>query len=215
MEDRVYSYHTFILPFILDNNRLDARAVNALIKCFDENTMWINSDISDEFRIAENERIRSKDDEYLFYQEYHYFHPYVRKALYGFGDGIVHLYTLKPDIVKNRAHYYIREGGDEYDLLLSSMQIRIFNSEVGLFIMEGENRGLQRDGKARPGRGRRRHRPRGQGTQGDTYPRTYSRQHRPARRRGKGPHLRRHRSGTRKDIHVRRTAGYGRVYQKP
>ena len=59
MEDRVYSYHTFILPFILDNNRLDARAVNALIKCFDENTMWINSDISDEFRIAENERIRS------------------------------------------------------------------------------------------------------------------------------------------------------------
>lgn len=149
MEDRVYSYHTFILPFILDNNRLDARAVNALIKCFDENTMWINSDISDEFRIAENERIRSKDDEYLFYQEYHYFHPYVRKALYGFGDGIVHLYTLKPEIVKNRAHYYIRKGGDEYDLLLSSMQIRIFNSEVGLFIMEGENRGLQRDGVRR------------------------------------------------------------------
>ena len=34
MEDGVYSYHTFILPFILNNNRLDARAVNALIKCF-------------------------------------------------------------------------------------------------------------------------------------------------------------------------------------
>ena len=58
---------------------------------------------------------------------------------------------MKPEIVKNKAHYCIRKGGDEYDLLLSSMQIRIFNSEVGLFIMEGENRGLQRDGKAHPG----------------------------------------------------------------
>ncbi|MCR5264718.1 MAG: hypothetical protein K6D94_12645, partial [Clostridiales bacterium] len=72
--------------------------------------------------------------------------PYMRKALYGFGDGIVHLYTLKPEIVKNKAHYYIRKGDDEYDLLLNSMQIRIFNSEVGLFIMEAENHGLQRDG---------------------------------------------------------------------
>ena len=143
MENTVYSYHTFIMPFILDNNRLDAQAVNTLIDCFDKNTMWINSDIRDEFRMAENDLIQSKRDEYLFYQEYKYFHPYVRKALYGFGDGIVHLYTLKPDIVKNKAHYYIRKGEDEYDLLLNSMQIRIFNSEVGLFIIEAENHGLQ------------------------------------------------------------------------
>ena len=149
MEDKVYSYHTFILPFILDNNRLDPRAVDALISCFDKNSAWLSCDMKNEYRMEASEHERSKSEEYLFYQEYQYFHPYVRKARYGFGDGVVRNYTLRPDIVKNKAHYYIRKGGDEYDLLLNSVQVRIFNSEVVLFVIEGENHGLQRDGSTR------------------------------------------------------------------
>ena len=147
MEEKVYSYHTFILPFVWEGSRLGTQTMKELVKCFESNPFWMNTDLPDEFHAERGERIRSRQEAVEFYKEYQYFHPFVRRALYGFADNIVHSYTFMPDDVRNKAHYYIKKGDNEYDLVVNAVRVRIYNTAVGLFILECENRGIQRNGR--------------------------------------------------------------------
>ena len=155
----IYSYHTFLFPFIWEgrgNKNVSTEDFKAL---FDQNPNWENINMTDEFRIKSNPEIRSNEDAFLFYKEYQYFHPYARKAIYGFEDSIVFNYAFRPQDVRNKAHYYITKTmklpeitGNSYreitfDLLINSIKLKIYNTGIAIFILEGENHGLTKDGE--------------------------------------------------------------------
>ncbi len=155
----IYSYHTFLFPFIWEGRGKKTISTEEFKALFDQNPNWESINMTDEFRIKSNPEIRSNEDAFLFYKEYQYFHPYARKAIYGFEDGIVFNYAFRPQDVRNKAHYYItktmklpeitRNNYEEitFDLLINSIKLKIYNTGIAIFILEGENHGLTKDGK--------------------------------------------------------------------
>lgn len=151
----IYSYHTFIFPLIWEGRGKQRIPLAKILSIFDNNVNWVKTDMSDEHHITSNPELISKDDELLFYKEYQYFHPYARKAIYGFDKDIVSNYSFRPDIIRNNAHYYIEKNDGKvrkkYDLILNAIKLSIYNTGVALFILECENHGegsiLDNDGK--------------------------------------------------------------------
>ena len=155
----IYSYHTFLFPFIWEGRGKKILSTKDFKALFDQNPNWENINMTDEYRIKSNPKIRNDADAFLFYKEYQYFHPYARKAIYGFEDGIVFNYAFRPQDVRNKAHYYITKTmklpeitGNSYreitfDLLINSIQLKIYNTGIAIFILEGENHGLTKDGE--------------------------------------------------------------------
>ena len=139
-----YSYHTFILPFIWHGKK---DSYNRFVKYFDDNEFWSCSDMKNASDINSNSMISTKEDRILLYKEYQYFHPFARKAIYGFGEGIVHNYEFLHEKVYEKAHYYIQKCGRTYDLLINTIRLKIFNTGVALFIIETMNYGYDKDGK--------------------------------------------------------------------
>ncbi len=141
----VYSYHTFIFPFIWEGRGKQRIPFSKILSIFDNNVNWVKTDMSDEHHISSSPQLKDKNDELLFYKEYQYFHPYARKAIYGFDKDIVSNYSFCPDIIRNKAHYYIEKsdgkGWRKYDLLLNAIKLSIYNTGVALFILECENHG--------------------------------------------------------------------------
>ncbi len=155
----IYSYHTFLFPFIWEGRGKKNVFAKEFKEVFDRNPNWECINMTDEFRITSNPEIKSDEDAFLFYKEYQYFHPYARKAIYGFEGDIVFNYAFRPQDVRNKAHYYITKSmklpeitGDTYkeitfDLLVNSIQLKIYNTGIAIFILEGENHGLTKDGE--------------------------------------------------------------------
>lgn len=141
----VYSYHTFLFPFVWEGRGKHSVPLDEFLKLFENNVNWENVDIPDEHHITPNPQILDMDDALLFYKEYQYFHPYARKALYGFTEDIVTNYSFRPKDIRNLAHYYItrtdRKGSRKYDLLVNGIKLKIFNTGVAIFILECENHG--------------------------------------------------------------------------
>lgn len=147
----IYSYHTFIFPFIWEGRGKHRVPLSEILSIFDNNVNWVKTNMIDEHHIASNPQFEGMDDvnrknaELLFYKEYQYFHPYARKAIYGFEKDIVTNYTFRPDMIRNKAHYYIDKCDGEswrrYDLLLNAIKLSIYNTGVALFILECENHG--------------------------------------------------------------------------
>lgn len=139
-----YSYHTFILPFIWHGKK---DSYNRFVKYFDDNEFWSCSDMKKASDINSNSMISTKEDRILLYKEYQYFHPFARRAIYGFGEGIVHNYEFLHNEVHEKAHYYIEKNGRTYDLLINALRLKIYNTGVALFIIETTNYGVDKDGK--------------------------------------------------------------------
>lgn len=138
----VYSYHTFILPFVWEGLPDSKLTMDEFSLIFKNNANWVCSDIKDELSFSSAADILSKSDALTFYKEYQYFHPYVRKALYGYDENIVTNYTFMPGKVRNNSHYYIEKDGAKYDLLINGIKLKIFNTGIALFILECENHGF-------------------------------------------------------------------------
>lgn len=139
----VYSYHTFILPFVWEGTQAHRHTMEEFAGCFRENPNWVCTDMPDEYDIRP---LGDNKDVMLLYKEYQYFHPFVRKAIYGFGENIVANFSFMPDKMPVKGHYYITKGNRTYDLILSGVKLKIFNTGIALFIMECENRGVDADG---------------------------------------------------------------------
>ena len=84
----VCSYHTFILPVILSGTGKAIHSFDQITKCFDRNPYWKKSDPKDKNSFPDGEDFRS------FYNEYQYFYPQVRNALYG-NDGSIVIYRRR------------------------------------------------------------------------------------------------------------------------
>lgn len=137
----IYSYHTFILPFVWKDSCNDARTFEKFTQLFANNPYWKCYDPEDENSFSHIE------DEQSYYAEYQYFYPQVRSALYGFGENVVRTFHFAHNKVQNQAHYYISKNDRTYDLLLNSIQLKIYNTGIALFVLEGENHGTDKDGK--------------------------------------------------------------------
>lgn len=135
----VYSYHTFILPFIWNVEGISSRDINTFPKCFDRNPNWISTNLSEAHRIEDNGNIISDEDARLLYAEYQYFNPAARNAVYGFDSGIVRNYCFNPKLVRNKGRYIIEKKGVKYVLSVNALRLKIYNTGVALFIMECEN----------------------------------------------------------------------------
>lgn len=142
----VYSYHTFLFPFIWEGRGRHSVPLEKFLEIFENNVNWENVDMPDEHHITSNPQILDMDDALLFYKEYQYFHPYARKALYGFAEDIVTNYAFRPKDIRNLAHYYITKtdgkSSRRYDLLVNGIKLKIYNTGVALFILECENHGV-------------------------------------------------------------------------
>ena len=137
----VYSYHTFILPVVWKEYDDFSKTFSDFIDIFAKNPCW------DCYDPIEENSFSKIDDAVSYYNEYQYFYPQIRSALYGTGDNIVKTYTFAYDKVHNKAHYYISKKGKTYDLSVNSICVKIYNTGIALFIMECENYGIDKDGK--------------------------------------------------------------------
>ncbi|MBE6686186.1 MAG: hypothetical protein E7591_03045 [Ruminococcaceae bacterium] len=135
----IYSYHTFILPFIWNVEGISSRDVNAFPKCFENNPNWISTNLEEAHRIGDNGNIISDEDASLLYAEYQYFNPAARNAIYGFDSEIVHNYCFNPKFVRNKGRYIIEKKGIKYVLMVNAIRLKIYNTGVALFILECEN----------------------------------------------------------------------------
>lgn len=137
-----YSAHTFVLAFVWKGSSKHTSSLNAFSRIFDENPFWTQIILPDENSFSEEQG----HDVNLFYNEYQYFYPQVRSAIYGY-SGIVKNYIFAQDKVHNQAHYYIEKKGKTYDLLINQLRLRLYNTGVGLLCLECENHGTTADGK--------------------------------------------------------------------
>ncbi len=140
--DTIYSYHTFILPFVWKDSSNKAKSFNDFTALFEKNAYWTCYDPKDENEFG------TFDDPFAYYNEYQYFYPQVRSALYGFDESIVKTYHFAHSEVHNKAHYYIEKKtlNKAYDLIINSIQLKIYNTGIALFVMECENHGTDKNG---------------------------------------------------------------------
>lgn len=136
----VYSYHTFVLPFTWESKLNEKKNYDLIVRNFDDNEFWINYDPKNEMNIAAEDEFVYANEEELYYSEYQYFRSYARPAIYGYGKDVVHNYAFSPEKVRNKARYHIYKNGFHYILFVNAIRLKIFNTGVGLFIMECENK---------------------------------------------------------------------------
>lgn len=141
---KVYSYHTFILPFTWNMYGVTSdKEYEALKRVFEDNPQWENTNLKDANDISSNLEIGSLDEALGYYKQYQYYYPYVRKSFLGYEDGICSNYLLKG--ARNKGTYQIIKDDKHYVLNINAIRVRLVNTGVGLFIMECENHG--KDGK--------------------------------------------------------------------
>lgn len=148
---KVYSYHTFVLPFVWESSGL---TMKEFVKIFESNPNWQDANLNDEFNMPDLSQRHDGMSELMFYKEYQYFHPYVRRAIYGTEPSLVRNFSFMPVSLNNKGRYYIEKTkhvGDEnvtrrYMLSLNGIKLKIFNTGIALFIVECENLGVDADG---------------------------------------------------------------------
>jgi Mg2+ and Co2+ transporter CorA len=134
-EKHVYSYHTFIFPFIWNADENPKKNYDKFVNCFEKNKKyWADENWKDSVTFPDD----MKEYKNVFYKEYQYFHPYVRKSIYGYDGNIVRNFRFKPANEK-KTEYIIKKGTEEYTLDIASIQLKIYNTGVALFIMQCKN----------------------------------------------------------------------------
>lgn len=151
-----YSYHTFILPFIwehstnaTDSQRGDRPELQyaAMLAKFRSCDDWAEMYVFKGGLVQVSGGINNE----AFYNEYKYFHPHVCESIYGYlnddnlrCDNIVTSFTLMPGGKKLQGSYVIRKKNDygtsEYKLQVESIDVKIYNTGVGLYILRCTNK---------------------------------------------------------------------------
>ena len=148
MKNEIYSYHTFLFPFIWEVGDVTVDEISQIREYFSANKYWKTSeDIS-----AENKSLTKKEwiEKYANYQ---YFHPAFRKAVFDDENTMITCYDFDPSLIKNGAEYIIEkeectDGGSlkerylvqrKYVLTIRGISIKVFNTGVAVFTMECVN----------------------------------------------------------------------------
>lgn len=158
---KVYSYHTFVLPFIWEQaDKCHQKDIDSFAYCFKSNPNWKSVNMEETYKLKTEETFSENDDVFSHYNEYQYFYPFVRDVLYGYKASVVRNFSFMPADVHNKAEYHIyktynkaKENGKaikavkHYLLHINGIKLKIYNTGVALFILECENHGKDGDGK--------------------------------------------------------------------
>lgn len=137
-ETRVYSYHTFLYPFVWDNGGRTER------KDFEQN---LNRDWVEDNMITKDNQLSSVVDsrtwadeqqQRLDYQTFQYFNAAARKALFRSSGSIVHGWLYRPAEIHNKGKYLIEAKGKKYELNINHIKLQLFNTGVGILRFELE-----------------------------------------------------------------------------
>ena len=140
-DSSVYSYHTFILPFVWKCSKRVQSDLAHFAEIFEKNAVWEDTNIYDGLKQGQPLRVRDKEEALSFYKEYQFFFPNVRNALYGFDHLVVRNFTFMQNSIQNKAEYIITKGSKDYILVVNAINLKIYNTGIALFILECENRG--------------------------------------------------------------------------
>ncbi len=135
MGENVYSYHTFILPFLWNDGGKVSR--EEFKKCL-RDSLW-KIDLFGEYR--NNEPSVCGEN----YSAYQYFNNAARSVIYTLENNdkqSVICYRYMPELFKNKNHgvkYVIRKGNQEFSLPINGIRLKLYNTGIGLLIYELEN----------------------------------------------------------------------------
>lgn len=138
MEKPVYSFHTFVEPFMWESSVYND--VNKFVKLFRESANWTFENWKHEnWEKDYGYSMENLGERKIHYKERQYFHSYVWNAIYGYEDGAVYNFRYKKK-EKEEIQYIIERKENKYALNVKSIRLKIFNTGVALFILECENR---------------------------------------------------------------------------
>lgn len=144
----VYSYHTFIFPFLWNDGGKIKR--NQFEKCLNSD-IW-KFDLFGSYR-SDDSKVQRED-----YSAYQYFNNAARSVIYTSNDGeneFVRCFRCMPDLFKNEnnaVEYCITkhvtksendkpvEYNYEYKLRINGVRLKLYNTGIGMLIYELENR---------------------------------------------------------------------------
>lgn len=143
-ESTVFSYHTFLYPFLWNDG--GKVPLKTFLEIFDRQpTNWTNVDLSDnaELKSADLQTMEDLKQEYTTFQ---YFNQPARKAIYGLGREVVHNYSFRPQSLRGRAKYIIKKAGQSkkeletgYALSINAIKLKIFNTGAAVLVFELKN----------------------------------------------------------------------------
>lgn len=129
-----FSYHTFVFPFYVEH----ASDVDKWKKALKKSDCW-ERDIWSDMLTSEKMQPRDILENYALYQ---YLTDVGRKAVFDYDeedDGIVSSWKIEDKYVRNVGIYEITKGEDKYQLVLNSLRLKIYNTNIALFIIEAQN----------------------------------------------------------------------------
>lgn len=144
---QVYSYHTFLYPFLWD----DGGAVNR--DAFQEMLRegWEPDDMIWDGKLRAVEKPKAwltdsekrTEEQRLDYQAFQYFNASARKALFGADGDIVRSFTYRPAEIHEKAKYRIFHRdltvrSAPYELNVNYIRLKLFNTGVGILAFELE-----------------------------------------------------------------------------
>ena len=146
IQNNVYSYHTFMFPFIWQNKYNSDVTFSEFCDYF-EDAFEDVKDENDENRkpipVWQRQSIHHDGLEEPFntYAALQYFCPSVHNSVFDTGDdGVLRTYAFLRDTIHNKAAYY-KIGKDEktYSLLVNAIKLNIYDTGIAVLIMECEN----------------------------------------------------------------------------
>ena len=121
-----YSYHNFLFPFLW-NDDAGVHSRRKFSKCLNEN--WV---MQKDFDNGSNQQFSDEK-----YNQYHYFNPSARQIIYSDGkkSDVVwnYLYNISAE---DNARYVIKNQKDCYELGISKIRLKLFDTGIGILIFE-------------------------------------------------------------------------------
>lgn len=148
---QVYSYHTFLYPFLWDNGGTISR--EAFEEKLEKRGEWEKDDMIEGGKLTSVEHpkewitdsAKRAEEQRLDYQAFQYFNASARKALFGADGDIVHSFTYRPAEIHEKARYriyayhrYWPERKEPYELNVNYIRLKLFNTGVGILAFELE-----------------------------------------------------------------------------
>ena len=168
-QKNVYSYHTFMFPFIWQNKYNSDVTFSEFCEYFENSgyfgskTVWQRqsiypvksdeitsvdapSDHSDGSNSQESKDAKKKEweDAVNTYAALQYFCPSAHNSIFDTGNtgdgGVLRTYVFLRNTIHEKAKYVIEKNGTTYSLLVNAIKLNIYDTGIAVLIMECENR---------------------------------------------------------------------------
>lgn len=136
---KIYSYHTFLLPFTWDREKWGD--IHSVFQGTRDDSCWncLDDEFHELLKNKSNLDIKQKSGK-DFYMEFQFFNEASRHILYNYkNSNMVHNYEIRPELL-TEACYEIQVKNRVYVLKLDRVRLKIFNTGIAVFYMDCSNR---------------------------------------------------------------------------